>query len=148
MRILVTGSRTWDDRNAIHDALTTSARLHLIRHPEVRNQVTVVHGGARGADRIAAEWTWNRLGTTAEEHRADWALHGRSAGHRRNADMVKLGADLCLAFIRDASRGATGCADLAEAAGIPTIWITWEDRAEAAGVPTVRIGTDGREVKR
>ncbi|MGH3753443.1 MAG: SLOG family protein [Pseudonocardiaceae bacterium] len=80
----------------------------------------VVHGGARGADRLAGDiargWGW-----TPEPHPADWARHGRSAGFRRNAEMVTLGADVCLAFILDASRGASHTAHLADTAGIPTI---------------------------
>jgi hypothetical protein len=39
----------------------------------------------------------------------------------RNEEMVGLGADLCLAFIVDESRGATHCAWAAERSGIETI---------------------------
>lgn len=43
----------------------------------------------------------------------------RGAGPRRNAAMVELGADLALAFLRQRSRGASGCAGLAARAGFP-----------------------------
>jgi hypothetical protein len=109
MRVLVTGSRTWDDQQAIFDAL---AEYNY-------GQVTLVHGAARGADAIAAKIA-AAFGWTVEDHPANWTGgYGRAAGFIRNMKMVKLGADVCLAFIRDGSRGATHCADLAEKAGIP-----------------------------
>jgi hypothetical protein len=112
-RALVTGSRDWSDTDAIADALAA------LRAEHGRNLV-IVHGACpRGADAIADAWC-RSAGITVERHPADWST-GRSAGHRRNAAMVGTRPDLCLAFIRSASPGATGCAALAERAGIPTI---------------------------
>jgi len=45
---------------------------------------------------------------------------GRAAGFQHNAAMVAAGATVCLAFIRNGSRGASHTTALAEAAGIPT----------------------------
>lgn len=123
MRILVTGSRDWSDVDAIWAAL---ARL-----AETNPLATLVSGACpTGADAIAEDW-WARFGGTVERHPADWS-RGRKAGPERNAHMVALGADICLAFIgpctsprcprtdEHPSHGATGCADLAERAGIET----------------------------
>jgi YspA, cpYpsA-related SLOG family len=114
-RVLVTGSRTWCASSIVYEALNRIAA-------DTRMPLVVVHGGARGADALASTWVKAKpydYGATEEEHKADWKRYGRAAGFRRNAEMVALGADLCLAFIRDGSRGATHCADLAEKAGIP-----------------------------
>jgi hypothetical protein len=113
--ILVTGSRTWDDilclTNALRDEVL-AARICGLRP-------VVVHGACpRGADMIAARWA-RGYNVAQEPHPADWDRHGKIAGFRRNAEMVAVKPDVCLAFIRDGSPGATHCADLAEKAGIP-----------------------------
>lgn len=111
-RILVTGSRDWDD-----DPLLCIQLGFAIQ--DLGGDVTVVHGACpSGADKTADTWCRNH-GIPVERHPADWRWHGRAAGPIRNAEMVAAGADLCLAFIKDGSRGATHCAHLAEAAGIP-----------------------------
>src|SRR5262249_49674527 len=102
-RVLVTGSRAWTDRDAIRDALG--------EHWAPGN-VLVTGACPNGADAIA-EHLWRSWGGPVERHPADWS-EGRSAGQARNAAMVALGADICLAFIRDDSPGASCCARLAE----------------------------------
>ena len=107
-RVLVTGSRTWTDEQVIADALAE----HWYD-----GAVLVTGACPAGADAIA-ERIWRSRGGLVEPHPAAWET-GRAAGMRRNAAMVALGADVCLAFIRDASPGATHAARLAGQAGIP-----------------------------
>jgi hypothetical protein len=115
-RLLVTGSRTWTDIAAIERALA----LILARHPE---GVLLVHGACpRGADAIVAAYAARTPGYQVEAHPADWRRCGRAAGHRRNAEMIALGADGCAAFIRGGSAGSTSAVRLARAAGI-LIWL-------------------------
>lgn len=114
-RILVTGSRDWDAPEVV------AYQIGLAVGEALRQQrpAVIVHGacpsgGDAMADRIARDYSHQ-----VERHPADWDRWGKPAGFRRNAEMVHAGADECLAFIKDDSRGATHCADLAEKAGIP-----------------------------
>lgn len=113
IRILITGSRNWPDRvvvaNAIRQAWIDADKPY---------RVTVVHGGARGADYIADQFA-RRMRFEVEQHVADWDKYGKRAGYVRNQQMVDSGIDICLAFIYNESKGATMCAKLAEDAGIP-----------------------------
>lgn len=114
MRILVTGSRDWTNETVIYKALRPYAGEEDIF-------VTLVTGACRtGADPIA-ELFARDFGWNIERYPADWAQYGRKAGPIRNADMVGLGADVCLAFILNNSRGSTGTVDLVRKAGIPVV---------------------------
>jgi hypothetical protein len=112
MRVLVTGSRDWPEsqRHRIANAFDYYA-------PGAGH--TLVSGACpTGADRMAEEIAEAR-GWEVERHPADWDQHGKRAGFVRNSEMVRLGADFCVAFIKDASRGATMTRTLAQHAGIP-----------------------------
>lgn len=113
-RLLVTGSRNHRDESLIRAALTLAGR-------KLGRDTVLVHGAAPGADSIAAR-IWRRWALPTEPHPADWTgPHGRGAGHARNAKMVALGADLCLAFPLDGSRGTWDCVRRARDAGIPVL---------------------------
>jgi hypothetical protein len=125
MKLVLTGSRAWDDAKTIRGALDAVARgLVEARDPEL----VVRHGACpNGADAIADMWvrSWmdSALHVTADRHPALWRKFGKRAGIVRNEQMIALGCSLVLAFIRDDSPGATHCAELASDAGIPLrVW--------------------------
>lgn len=127
-RVLVTGTRGWRDGIAVGDALRGLQRL-------AGRPMLLVHGGCPDSpDMLADSWARTLGWLGPEVHRAEWnGPAGRGAGFARNAEMVKLGADVCLAFLgrcvapRCAKRlphdshGATHCANLAESYGITTV---------------------------
>jgi hypothetical protein len=130
-RILVTGSRDWTRMDLVHAALATACYQNI--------PATIVHGACpTGADAQAGWWAREHqvIGLAEERHRAQDFGPWPAAGPRRNAHMVSLGADICLAFIGPCtkasckrphphgSHGASGCATLAETAGIPVLrWV-------------------------
>lgn len=113
-RVIVCGSRRWRDRAAIE------ARLYEIGIRFSGEEVTIVHGNAQGADRIAAQEA-GKAGMLIERHDAQWGVYGKAAGHIRNAHMASLGADLCIAFWDGQSKGTAGMIDQAKKAGIPVV---------------------------
>lgn len=112
MRILVTGSRDWDDKLTIYRALQ-EARTWI-----PNDEIVLVHGGATGADQIAAAYA-TAMDWGVQQYRPQWIVYGKRAGILRNMEMVDSRPDICLAFIKDSSPGATQCANYAEACGIP-----------------------------
>jgi hypothetical protein len=109
------GSRTWDDPRPI------AWLVRALKATSVGAPHTVITGGARGADALAAR-SAGRLGVTLQEYPADWSTRGRAAGPLRNQRMLDDGApDVVFAFTDDiaTSRGTRDMCERAAAAGRP-----------------------------
>jgi hypothetical protein len=113
LRVLITGSRdVGADPNIARSVICN--RLF-----DLPVDSTIVHGAARGVDRIAAQEA-EKLGLLVEPHRPDYERYGpKRAPHVRNQHMVNLGADICLAFWDGKSEGTKTTIEKAEKAGIP-----------------------------
>jgi hypothetical protein len=107
MKILVTGDRNWKDRVTLYTILDG---LPI---------TSIVEGCARGADRMAEDWA--RLRDIPIQHfPANWDLYGKSAGPRRNQEMLTTKPELVIAFHKhiEDSRGTKDMIQKAEKKGI------------------------------
>lgn len=113
--VLVCGDRNWSDREALYRALDGLHADHRITR--------LVEGEAKGADTMAREWAETR-GVLVDPYPADWKRYGRSAGPRRNTQMLVEGQpNLVVAFHPNIakSKGTANMVRQASAAGIPVM---------------------------
>lgn len=121
MKVLVCGSRTWTDRETMYNLLDCLAFELGIS--------TIIEGDARGADQMAGDWITEGEWGLADLHilKADWTQYGKSAGYRRNEEMVELldkDNDMVVAFWDGVSKGTMHTVDLARERHITTILVT------------------------
>lgn len=82
----------------------------------VKDEITVVCGKARGADTLGERYAEER-GYAVHYFPADWDRYGKSAGHIRNEEMAK-NADALVAFWDGKSRGTKDMIKLARQYGL------------------------------
>ena len=109
MRVLVCGGRDYGKNpdgsiNDIEmDFLFNFLTELLLEHQDM----VVIQGEARGADRLAKNWA-EFINVPVLSFPADWARYGRNAGPVRNLQMIQEGKpDLVVAF-----RGGSGTKDM------------------------------------
>lgn len=107
----VSGSRGWTDPRPVRFVL-----WHLPR------TATMLHGAARGLDRMAAGY-WVSLGGPVlpfPVRDEQWRASGRAAGHIRNEIMLNRMPACLIAWHLGASPGTAGAIAYAGKLGIPT----------------------------
>ncbi len=106
MRILVCGGRTYDDRDLVWRTLDDYQRYY--------GSITIIQGGATGADALAKEWCYRQSNVTLISVPANWgdlshpdalicthadgSKYDANAGIRSYAEMLDEKPDLVLAF--------------------------------------------------
>jgi hypothetical protein len=111
MRLLIAGSRDWQDETPIRQAL------------ERARPTVLIHGAARGADSIAARLAY-AMGIEVRAYPADWSV-GRAAGVIRNQRMLDDGRpDWVIAFADDLliSRGTRDMIERAVEHGVERVY--------------------------
>ena len=78
--LLVAGSRTFDDASLLYNKLD----FYL----QGREEVLIVHGGARGADSLANQYAKDRNFKT-KVFLPNWERYGKKAGILRNIEMFE-----------------------------------------------------------
>lgn len=93
---MVAGSRGFSDYKLMKDSLDT-----LLSDAE---DVIIVSGGARGADRLAEKYA-EENDMKMERYPADWDRYGKGAGFMRNSEMVNMSD--CAVFFWDGKSNGT-----------------------------------------
>ncbi len=115
MKVLVTGSRVYGNYEKVRDAIKDSGAT------------IVVHGNAKGADTLAKQ-ACLELGLDERHYPALWDKYGKSAGPKRNQQMLDEEhkptepIDLVIAFPVDGSIGTYDMIKRAEGVGIK-VWL-------------------------
>lgn len=106
IRLAIVGGRDFQDYDYMKRCLSALQEDYTV--------LEVVSGGARGADSLGERWA-DEQGIRKKIFPADWNRYGKSAGFRRNRDIVA-NADLVAAFWDGRSRGTANTIELARMA--------------------------------
>lgn len=116
MRLAIVGGRDFTDY---------SLMLRIINQYFVYYELIIVSGGANGADTLAKTLALE-YDLAYVEFPADWDKYGKSAGYRRNKQIVDA-CDMVLAFWDGQSKGTKHTIDLAIEAKKPVMIIPYGD---------------------
>jgi len=137
MRILVCGSRNFDDRTLLFREMD----VEMSHHARIE-EMYIIQGEAAGADALAKEWAKERGVKCSTEYKADWMPDGvlrsspnRFAGYMRNLQMLIHGRpQLVMAFPREfeENKGTKQMIRLARDKGIE-VKMFWQTGAKRNG---------------
>lgn len=111
-RVVIAGGRDFTD----YDRLAAFMDQWTLDNNMGPDNTDFLSGEARGADTLGKKWALSR-GYKVALYPANWDLHGRSAGFKRNEEMAKNATHL-VAFWNEVSKGTGNMIWVATKAGL------------------------------
>jgi hypothetical protein len=115
MKVIIAGSRGFNN----YELLKTEVKAFL----EGVEQIEVVSGTASGADKLGEIYA-REVNYSIKKFPANWDLHGKSAGMKRNYEMACY-ADALICFWDGKSRGTANMIEVAKKRGLKVKVITF-----------------------
>ena len=103
IKLAIIGGRTFNNLQLFNNQLANIRQVH--------NIIQIISGGAKGADTFGANYA-RQNNIPLLEFIPDWNTYGKSAGFRRNVDIITA-CTACLAFWDGKSKGTKHSIDLA-----------------------------------
>lgn len=107
MKLIIAGSRSFTN----YSQLEYNVAQHIQVYNLLPEQVTIISGGARGADTLGVTYARNRKMQLIIMP-ADWNYYGKKAGYIRNKEMAMC-ATHCIVFWDGISKGSKHMIDIA-----------------------------------
>lgn len=121
MNIIIAGSREFIDYKMLSKALN-----RIIKKFYAEDSITIISGGARGADRLGEIYANNNKYELIKKP-AEWDLYGKRAGIIRNEEMGKI-ADTLVAFWDMHSNGTRNMIEIALRKNLKIFVIDYKNR--------------------
>jgi len=117
-KVLVCGGRDYSNRERLFGVLDKALRAATL----AERSFVLIHGNARGADKLSHEWATSRQVDDVRVYPADWDKHKKAAGPiRNNLMLTSESPDVIIAF-----KGGNGTAhmmSIGRKAGVPVVEI-------------------------
>ena len=104
-KAIVAGGRDFNDAGLMVGRLD-----YFLSSKSGCTKISIISGMAKGADTLGASYAEVR-GYLVWPYPANWELHGKSAGYKRNQEMAEV-ADVLVAFWDGKSRGTKHMIDI------------------------------------
>ena len=117
MNLCIFGSRDFDNYEMLEFAIDEYRKKHRVDE--------IISGCAKGADALGERYA-DEHQIKVDKNPADWNLHGKSAGYKRNVIMAKK-CDVAIGFWDGESKGTKQMIDYVKSLGKPCYVIKYKE---------------------
>ena len=118
--ICINGSRGFNDYNFFKEVIVKLIdvnQVHFDEELKANKTLRIIVGGAQGADTLAERWA-RESGLNYQVFPANWKKYGKSAGYKRNVQMIDVSDEL-ISFWDGESKGTKHTIDYARSKLVP-----------------------------